>query len=78
MRDHVFEAQGRWINTLAGAAQIAVDEGHFRADTDIEQFAFEVYSFLLGFQFFQRMMKDPHSVQRKKAALEGLICRYKK
>src|SRR5512138_1517343 len=42
-RDALVQAAKDWIDAIATAAEIAVSEGHFRADLDARQFAFELY-----------------------------------
>jgi AcrR family transcriptional regulator len=72
-RDALVAAQRDWIATLATAARIAVDESHFRADLDTEQFAHDLYSIALAFHFFSRLIRDPEAEERAAAAFERLI-----
>ena len=58
-RDALVQACKDWIDELAKAARIAVSEGHFRADLDPEQFAFEVYGIMLGAHMFFRFLREP-------------------
>jgi len=73
VRDFVVQAQRDWLDALATAARIAVHEGHFRADLDVEQFAFEFNNLGLGFNFAHRLLDDAHARQRTKAAFESLV-----
>ena len=72
-RDFLAAAQGELAATLARAAHIAVDEGHFRPDLDTEQFAFEWYSMMMGSHFHQRMLRTPRTDERLRFAFERLI-----
>ncbi len=72
-RDALVQTCKDWLDTLATAARITVSEGHFRADLDPEQFAFEVYSFMLGFHAYQKFLREPSSLDRARAALERLL-----
>ncbi|MEO7094924.1 MAG: TetR/AcrR family transcriptional regulator, partial [Polyangiales bacterium] len=47
-RDALVQASKDWIDEITKAAQIAIREGHFRADLDAAQFAFEEYGIMLA------------------------------
>jgi AcrR family transcriptional regulator len=72
-RDALVQTCKDWLDTLATAARIAVTEGHFRADLDSEQFAFEVYSIMLGFHAYQKFLHESTSLDRARASLERLL-----
>lgn len=73
LRDALVSAQQDWIGTLERAARIAVDERHFRADLDTEQFAYELYSILLAYHLFRRLLRDPRSENRSRLAFNRLL-----
>jgi AcrR family transcriptional regulator len=73
VRDFLVASQNDWLEALAAAARIAVSEGHFRADLDPAQFAYEIYSVILAYHQFTRLMHDPTTEQRCRLAFEGLI-----
>lgn len=73
LRDFLVSSQRDWLDGLATAARIAVDEGHFHPDLDSRQFAYELYSIILAFHHFNRLLKDPKSHQRARQAFEDLI-----
>jgi AcrR family transcriptional regulator len=75
VRDALVKSQRDWQSTLSEAARISIREGHFRADLDPEQFGFEMYSLMLGFHHFHRLLDDSASVRRLRAAFEGLLQR---
>jgi AcrR family transcriptional regulator len=62
-----------WLDTLATAARITVAEGHFRADVDPEQFAFELYSIMMGFHTYQKFLRASGSLERARESLERLL-----
>ena len=62
-----------WIDELAKAARIAVSEGHFRTDLDPDQFAFELYSIMLGAHLFMRFLREPSRAPRTHEAFERLV-----
>ncbi|HEU4726403.1 MAG TPA: TetR/AcrR family transcriptional regulator [Kofleriaceae bacterium] len=72
-RDALVQACRDWLDTLATAARIAVTEGHFHADLDPEQFAFEVYSIMLGFHAYQKFLRAPATLERARRSLERLL-----
>ena len=75
LRDYLQSTQRDWLDALATAARIAVEEDHFRADLDIEQFAYDFYSTLLGFHHVHRLLQDPRAADRARKSFEGLIVR---
>jgi AcrR family transcriptional regulator len=73
VRDFVVQNLRDWIDTLAGAARIAVQEGHFRADLDCEQFAHECQGIGLAFVHASRLMRDPKARVRAQTAFDSLL-----
>lgn len=72
-RDFVATNQQSWLDFIAGAAKIAVEEGHFRKDLDTVQFAYEFISLLLGYHQLSRLLKDPKAERRLRNAFERLL-----
>lgn len=72
-RDTLVQASKDWIDSLATAAQIAVTEGHFREGLDARQFAFEIYSIMLGTHTFLRFLGDEMTITRARDAFERLL-----
>jgi AcrR family transcriptional regulator len=72
-RDALVRASKDWVDELAKAASIAVREGHFRADLDVDQFAFELYGLTLGFHLFHRFLRDPAATERTRRAFDRLV-----
>ena len=73
VRDFLVQGQKDWIANLSLAAQIAVAEGHFRADLDSDQFAYDFYSIVLAYHHFARLLQDPSAAQRCHDSFEHLI-----
>jgi len=73
VRDYVVQNLRDWLDTLAGAARIAVQEGHFRADLDCEQFAHDFQGIGLAFVHAARLMRDPKARTRADTAFEALV-----
>ena len=59
--------------TLTKTARLAVEAGHFRPDLDCAQFAFELFSLLLGHSHFRRLLRDPRSESRTRTAFQRLL-----
>jgi AcrR family transcriptional regulator len=72
-RDALARACKDWIDMLATAARIAMDERHFRADLDSQQFAFELYGTMIGGHTFIRFLHDPKGLARTRLAFERLV-----
>jgi AcrR family transcriptional regulator len=74
-RDRLVALQRDWQETLATAARIAQQEGHFRADADPVQFGFEAYGIALSAHHFARLLRDPEAMRRSVVAFEALLDR---
>jgi AcrR family transcriptional regulator len=72
-RDKLVATQKDWLGTLAGAVRIAMEEGHFRADLDPAQLAYEMYSLAYGFHTLSRLLRDSTSERRARTAFERLV-----
>ncbi len=73
VRDALVTTQEQWIEALERAAKLAVAQGHFRHDLDASQFAFELYSLMLGAHYFARLLNTPGAHKRTRGAFEALI-----
>jgi AcrR family transcriptional regulator len=76
VRDFLLKQQEAWIDCLRRIAQSAVKAGDFRPDIDCDQFAYELYSLLLGFHLFYKLLCSPDIQIRQQAALEHLFKSY--
>jgi AcrR family transcriptional regulator len=76
VRDFLMLQQDAWINSLRRIAQSAIRVGHFRQDMDCDQFAFELYSLLLGFHLYYKLLQIEDTKARQETALDNLIKRY--
>lgn len=72
-RDALVQSCKDWIDELTKAAQIAIREGHFRADLDAAQFAFEEYGIMLATHTFFRFLREPDALDRTRQAFERLL-----
>ncbi len=59
--------------TIARSAALAVDEGHFEVDLDVDQFAFEIWSILLSYHHYARLLDDVEARARAETAFAALV-----
>ncbi len=76
VRDFLLLQQKAWIDSLRRIAQSAIRVGHLRQDLDCDQFAFELYSLLLGFHLYDKLLKDNDIKARQQTALDTLFKLY--
>lgn len=72
VRDRLVALQRDWLDLMANVAQTAVDEGHFRAGLDVQQFAHDLYAVMLGYHHAARLLRDPKAAERARAGFELL------
>jgi AcrR family transcriptional regulator len=72
-RERLVQLQKDWLDVLAGAARIAIAEGHFRKDVDVEQFAHDLYGIALAYHHAFRLLEDPRAKERAERSFETLV-----
>lgn len=77
VRDFLLRLQADWLGSLTHMARSAIRVGDFRKDIDPGQFAFDLYSLLLGFHLYDKLLQDTQTRQRQQAALERLLAAYR-
>lgn len=77
VRDFLLAQQETWIDSLRRVARSAVDAGDFRTDIDSDQFAFELYSLLLGFHLYHTLLDSAETETRQEHALDQLLKSYR-
>jgi len=75
VRDLLVRSQRDWYDTIARAARAAIEEGHFRADLDLDQFAYEFVGIGMVFQQSAKLLENPKAEARARAAFEALLAR---
>jgi len=73
VRALVVEQQRELLKALARTARICVEEGHFRADLDVDQFAFDVLGIYLAFHEIHRLLREPRAEQRARRSFARLV-----
>ena len=77
LRERVLRQQADWRDQLRHAAQLAIDAGHLKADTDGTQLAFEIYALMLGLHHDAGLFGYEEARRRSDAALERLFASYR-
>ena len=72
VRDAVVASQKQWLGFVAGAAERAIQAGHFRSDLDCQQFAYEFVGIEMSLQFSAKLVGDPVAESRARAAFDSL------
>ena len=73
VRDRLVALQKGWLEVVQTVFRTGVEERHFRSDVDAEQFAYDLYSVMLGFHHAERLLRDPRAEARANAAFERLL-----
>jgi AcrR family transcriptional regulator len=73
VRDRLAASQRDWLETLATAIRIAIDEKHFRPDVDPAQLAQEILALAYGTQLMRRLLRDPKTESRLRVAVDRLL-----
>jgi AcrR family transcriptional regulator len=73
VRDELVSGQRDWMDTIAQVFRTGIREGHFSADADAEQFAYDLNGVMLSYHSYSRLLGDPKAAQRARRAFEGLL-----
>lgn len=73
VRDHVKNLQGTMIKTFERAFQIAIEEGQLRKESSSEQMAYELYSNMIGFHIYSRLLGDQKAEEKFNKRYEKLL-----
>jgi AcrR family transcriptional regulator len=76
VRECLLDQQNDWIDCLRRMAESAIKVGDFKEDIDCEQFAFDLYSLLLGFHLYEKLLDDSETRTRQQVALDRLLADY--
>ncbi len=76
-RDFLAQSHRNRTAFMAKAARMGIEAGHFQAEMDPEQFAFDMDCIALGYHHTHRLLRDPRAVERARAAFERLLASYK-
>jgi len=76
VRDALASSVNTWLTAMQRAIEIAVEEGHLRADTDAAQMGFEIHALILALHYEARFLRSPDSLKRSLTAFEGIVGRF--
>jgi AcrR family transcriptional regulator len=76
VRDYLYDLQSKWIESLSLIANHAVNAGVFKSSTDCGQFAYELFSLMIGYHHFKRMLTSDRAKSMQDLAFENLISRH--
>ena len=74
----LFGQQKQWVDVLRRIGESAIKAGDIKADTDCEQFAYDLYSLVLGYYYYDQLLQDPKIEQRKEKSLNQFLETYSK
>ena len=73
VRDAVVEHFARLEHELGRAVELAIGQGHFRADLDVAQFVFDMLGIVLAYYHGARLFDRKRAELRARAAFERLV-----
>jgi hypothetical protein len=73
VRDAVIEHFARLERELVRAVELAIGEGHLRADLDAGQFVFDMMGVIFAYYHNARLFKGDKALSRARAAFERLV-----
>lgn len=76
VRDYLIKQQEDWIECLSRIGESAIKVGVFPEDVDCRQFAFDLYSLMLGFHFYEKLLQDTETKMHQEQALNRLLANY--
>jgi AcrR family transcriptional regulator len=75
VRERIVHALQDWRDLVTRCAQTAIDEGHFRADLDPQQFGYEFDGITMMYQQTQGLLRERGAGERAQTALDSLLDR---
>jgi AcrR family transcriptional regulator len=73
VRDAVVEHFARLERELGRAVELALGEGHLRADLDVGQFVFEMMGIILSYHHGARLFDGTRAASRARSAFDRLV-----
>ncbi len=73
VRDLLLSQQNSWVSTLRRIGKTAVKTGDFRKNADLDQFAFDVYSMLMGVHYYGTLLNDSMTNQYMQNSFRQLL-----
>jgi len=73
VRDRLEQLQHDWLGVMATSFRKGIEEEHFPADADPDQFAHDMYGVMLAYHHAHRLLREPKAEARARHAFEALI-----
>jgi len=73
VRDRLVGHLSDVLDTIKRAAQLAVEERHFRSDLDVDQFAFDFWAIIMSFHHYARLLRRADANSRANQAFANLL-----
>lgn len=77
VHDHIKKLQATMIGTFERSVDIAIEEGQLKKNTDKNQMAYELYSNMIGFHIYNRLLGDKGSSKKFETFYQSIIDKYK-
>ena len=78
LRDHLKSLQKEMLEGFKKAASIAIDEKQFHKNLSPDQFVYELYSYMIGFHIFARLMNQEKAKLKLRKSFSDLVVRSSK
>lgn len=75
IRDRLQQSQRAWTETVARVVRTGVEEGHFRADLDIDQFVYEFLGIKMAYHYWTKSLQLSDCERMVRVGFESLIAR---
>ena len=76
IQNRLFDQQKQWVDILRRIGESAIKAGDIKPESDCEQFAYELYSLVLGHYYYDQLIQDPKIEQRKENSLNHFLKAY--
>ncbi len=73
VREALLEQQEQWLASLKQFCHSSIRAGDLRDGIDCDQFAFDLYSLLLGFHLYHELLRDAETRNYQETALDRLL-----
>jgi AcrR family transcriptional regulator len=73
LRDSVAETMRRWLGTLEGEAQAAIDAGDLPADSNAADLAFELNALAAAASYGFQLWRDPEVIERARRSMRRAL-----
>lgn len=76
IQNKLFDQQKQWVRVLRKIGESAIKAGDIKPERDCEQFAYDLYSLVLGHYYYSQLIEDPKIDQHKEKSLNQFLKTY--